>query len=195
MIPMEHFWTNRYDNAQTGWDIGYPSTPVVAYFDQLTDKNQRILIPGAGNSYEAEYLFKKGFHNLHILDIANPPLENFARRVPDFPKEQIYHADFFSHEATYDIILEQTFFCALPPAMRADYARQMAGLLAPGGRLAGLWFSFPLRENQEEPPFGGSRAEYLSYFDDFFTVKHFEACYNSIPPRQGNEFFGLFIRE
>jgi len=64
------YWSTRYDEARTGWDIGYPSTPLKTYIDQLTDKNTRILIPGAGNAHEAAYLFEKGFLNTVILDIS-----------------------------------------------------------------------------------------------------------------------------
>ena len=51
------FWEAKYTHKLTRWDIGYISTPLKLYFDQLTNKNISILIPGAGNGYEAEYLF------------------------------------------------------------------------------------------------------------------------------------------
>ena len=57
----ENYWTERYANNQTGWDFGYVSAPLKEYFDQLTDRSLRILIPGAGNAYEAEYLWSLGF--------------------------------------------------------------------------------------------------------------------------------------
>jgi len=41
------YWTERYDEDRTGWDIGYPSTPIKSYIDQLDDKALKILIPGA----------------------------------------------------------------------------------------------------------------------------------------------------
>ncbi len=47
----ENYWTNRYKIESTGWDIGYASTPLKEYIDQLSDKTIRILIPGAGNAY------------------------------------------------------------------------------------------------------------------------------------------------
>jgi thiopurine S-methyltransferase len=55
------FWDELYNTGQTGWDIGYVSTPLKAYFDQLSNQSLEILIPGAGNAYEAEYLYKNGF--------------------------------------------------------------------------------------------------------------------------------------
>ena len=50
MSSDKEYWTQRYKDDLTGWDIGAVSTPLKTYFDQLTDKNMRILIPGAGLS-------------------------------------------------------------------------------------------------------------------------------------------------
>ena len=65
----EEFWNNKYKKNKTGWDLGEISSPLKAYFDQLTDKSALILIPGGGNSYEAEYLHEKGFTNVFVVDI------------------------------------------------------------------------------------------------------------------------------
>lgn len=189
-----NYWSTRYQNQQTGWDIGSPSPPLSDYLDQLTDKSLRILIPGAGNAHEAEYAWNQGFRNVHVLDIAPEPLAAFNARVPDFPKSQLIEGDFFTHAGTYDLILEQTFFCSFPPLpeTRAVYAKQMHNLLAPGGKLVGLWFNFPLTGNLEKRPFGGTRAEYLGYLEPYFKVRVFETATNSIKPRAGNELFGIF---
>ena len=190
------YWTNRYSENLTGWDIGYPSTPIKIYFDQLEDKTLNILIPGAGNAYEAEYLYKKGFKNVFVLDIAEAPLQAFKKRNPDFPESQLINQDFFEHESIYDLIIEQTFFCSFPPleTTRNSYTEQMFNLLKPSGKLVGLWFDIPLSDDYEKRPFGGDRALYLSYFKKLFKVKTFEPCYNSISERKGNEFFGVLIK-
>ena len=65
----ESYWDNRYKEGNTGWDIGTISTPLKEYFNQLKDTSLKILIPGGGNAYEAEYLYKKGFKNVTIVDI------------------------------------------------------------------------------------------------------------------------------
>jgi len=187
------FWSSRYKNGNTGWDIGDVSTPLKEYIDQLNDKNQKILIPGAGNSYEAEYLFNKGFKNIWVCDIAEEPIENLQKRLPDFPEHKIIHGDFFEIEAQFDLILEQTFFCALPVERRMDYARKTSELLNPNARICGVLFDFEL--SAEGPPFGGSREEYLEYFSPYFKINIFERCYNSIKPRQGKELFFNFIKE
>ena len=81
IVLNENFWTNRYQKNETGWDLGDISTPLKNYFDQLTNKEIAILIPGAGNAHEAEYLFKKGFTNITIIDISPEPLKNIKERM------------------------------------------------------------------------------------------------------------------
>jgi hypothetical protein len=193
----EKFWSQRYQEAKTGWDIGYPSTPIREYIDQLKNKQLKILIPGAGNAYEAEYLFQQGFQQVYVLDIAQAPLDAFAKRNPDFPKDHLLCGNFFEQEEQYDLVLEQTFFCSFPPIPdnRFLYAEKMAALLNPNGKLVGLWFDFPLTGDLVKRPFGGTKKEYLSYFDPYFEVLTFEKAYNSIKPRMGNELFGIFRKK
>ncbi len=181
------YWSGRYENADTTWDIGYPATPLKEYIDQLKDKNIEILIPGAGNAYEAEYLFNKGFKHTHLLDFAQQPLANFKARVPLFNTEHLHQQDFFKHTGSYDLIIEQTFFCAIDPSLRKEYVLKMKELLKPGGKLVGLLFNEPL--NSDKPPFGGNKEEYLAYFSPYFEVKVLETAYNSIGPRMGRELF------
>lgn len=190
----QNYWTKRYHEKSTGWDIGYPSTPLKEYIDQLKDKNIYILIPGAGNAYEAEYLWDQGFRNVFVMDISEFPLKQFRERNPDFPEAQLLLEDFFQHKAQYDLILEQTFFCSLVPtdANRNRYVNQMASLLRPKGKLVGVWFEIPLTEDMEKRPFGGDKNLYLSYLRPHFKTITFESCYNSISPRIGNELFGIF---
>ncbi|MDP1744486.1 MAG: methyltransferase [Bacteroidota bacterium] len=183
----KEFWTARYQNNETGWDLGAPSTPLKEYIDQLKDKNLSILIPGAGNAYEAEYLFNKGFKNITVIDISSEPLKNIQKRLPDFPKENLIFGDFFDHNKQYDLILEQTFFCALDPSLREKYVEQMHKLLKPAGKLVGVVFTAPL--NTEMPPFAATKEEYLALFSPKFNLKVFDTCYNSIKPREGRELF------
>lgn len=183
----EDYWTQRYQNNETGWDIGYVSTPIKAYVDQLKDKKIHILIPGAGNAYEAEYLWKQGFKNVWVIDLSQAPLNNIQSRIPDFPAEQLIHGDFFEHEKQYDLIIEQTFFCALNPTMRQEYVLAMHKRLKPKGKLVGLLFKVPLFDTH--PPFGGNEQEYRKLFSEHFKIEVMQEAFNSIPPRMGNELF------
>ncbi len=185
----KQYWETRYQTKETGWDIGFASGPLSAYIGQLERKELKILIPGCGNSYEAELLYSLGFNDVHLLDITQLPLQNFAERNPDFPVDQLHCEDFFQHKGTYDLILEQTFFCALDPKLRTSYATKMNELLNENGKIAGVLFNCTFEK--QGPPFGGSVPEYENYFQKYFTTVKMEPCYNSIAPRAGNELFIL----
>ena len=180
------YWSERYRNGETGWDTGTVTTPLKTYFDQLQDKKISILIPGAGNAHEAEYLFNAGFHNVFVCDLAAEPLQNLSARCPAFPESQLLMGNFFDLDQTFDLIIEQTFFCALDPSLRPAYFSKMAELLNPGGHLVGVLFSEVV---DGPPPFGGSKEEYVGYIKAPFRIKTLDTCYNSIKPRQGRELF------
>ncbi len=179
------YWNERYRKGQTGWDIGGVSTPLKEYIDQLTDKNLRILIPGGGSSYEAAYLLQQGFTNVTVVDISSEIIRNLQKKYAGQGLKAVCE-DFFRHSGEYDLILEQTFFCALDPALRLSYVRKMKELLNSKGKLAGLLFD---RTFVGGPPFGGNTKEYLSLFKEAFVIKTMAPAYNSIPPRQGSEVF------
>jgi len=184
----KHYWEKRYQEKQTQWDVGYVSTPLKDYIDQLEDKSIRILIPGCGNAYEGEYLNQKGFKNTYLIDVSEKALQQFIERVPSFPEENLICQDFFHYETLqFDLILEQTFFCALAPSLRSAYARKIHELLKSDGRLVGLLFDGELFK--DHPPFGGSKEEYLPFFETLFEINVFDRSYNSIAPRENRELF------
>lgn len=181
------YWKNKYVNKLVGWDVGYISTPIKEYIDQLTDKRLKILVPGAGNAYEAEYLFKKGFTNVWVLEFVEEAIKNFLMRVPNFPKTNIINDDFFKHRGQYDLILEQTFFSSFHPDQREAYIYKTHELLSNNGKLVGLLFNIDF--NSELPPFGGNKAMYERLFKELFEINTLEIAHNSIKPRANNELF------
>jgi SAM-dependent methyltransferase len=188
MLPAD-YWTQRYLNKDTGWDIGYVSTPIKEYVDQLTNKNISILIPGCGNAYEAAYLLEQGFNNVTVIDISEMLTTKLKERFyPHFNQQlRIVTGDFFKLNDKFDLIMEQTFLSALPPALRNDYAKHMQALLNPNGKLAGILFDHDFEK--EGPPFGGNKKEYGDLFAKYFHIKTLEPCYNSIAARAGTECF------
>lgn len=188
MNNSQEFWQKRWLESKTGWDIGYAAPPITDFIDTLTDKSIKILIPGAGNAYEAEYLHKNGFTNVYVMDIAPKPLENFKERVKDFPGEHLLNEDFFEHTGQYNLIIEQTFFIAIDPVLRGRYALKMHELLKPGGHLAGLLI-FKNEPSPGGPPYVDTKEEYLKHFEGVFNIQKFDIAQNSIKPRAGWEVF------
>ena len=72
----QEYWDTQYISNTTGWDLGEVSPPIKSYIDTIEDKNISILIPGCGNSYEAEYLLKNHFTNVTVIDFAPTLVKN-----------------------------------------------------------------------------------------------------------------------
>ena len=194
MEPLdETYWDNRYKQDDIRWDLGEVSPPIKAYFDQIKNKSLRILIPGGGNSYEAEYLFNEGFHNVYVVDLSRTALQNIKSRVPKFPDSQLIYSNFFDLEMTFDVIIEQTFFCALNPILRTKYVEKVHELLSVNGKLVGLLFNQPL--HKDKPPFGGNKEMYVSFFESLFRIQVMKLCYNSINHRSDNELFFKVVKK
>lgn len=193
LSSIENYWNNRYLTDKTGWDLGEVSPPIKYYIDQLENKNIRILIPGSGNSHEAEYLLNKGFTNITIIDIAAVLIEKLKKTYLSNSNITITLGDFFEHHGQYDLIIEQTFFCAILPALRKKYIAKVKELLAINGKLIGVLFDRTFE--QEGPPFGGSKSEYISLFENDFTTVYMDDCFNSHPKRLGSELFITLVKK
>lgn len=186
------FWDDQYLNNETGWDMHQVSPPLKGYIDSLKNKDLKILIPGCGNAYEAEYLLESGFQNVTVIDFSKVVTQKLKQKYKGQPI-QIVTDNFFNHTGQYDLILEQTFFCALQPALRGDYVKKCYKLLKEHGKIAGVLFNKKFAP--VEPPFIASDAEYKKLFQPLFTFIKFEPCNNSVAPRMGYELFFEFEKK
>ena len=183
------YWERRWQGQQTGWDIGQASPPLMHFAEPLLADNPRILIPGAGRAYEAIALHQLGFTEVYVCDWADSAFDHLRRVAPDFPTEHLLVSDFFDLplEEEIDLVLEQTFFCAIDPSLRPRYVEKMYQIIRSGGRLAGVLFARPFPF--DGPPYGGTEAEYRTLFSSHFKIQQLAITPHSIPPRLGNELF------
>lgn len=183
----QNYWNAQWEAQSTGWDIGYAAPAIVDYISNLEDKSIAILIPGCGNAYEAEYLLQNGFTNITLIDIAPKAVEILQQKFKENIAIKVLCEDFFMHKGSYDLIIEQTFFCAIPPVERSAYAKKMAELLSPKGKLIGLLFDRTF--DKQGPPFGGCPCEYKPIFEPSLDIIQMEITDKSIPQRAGTELF------
>ena len=178
------YWNTRYVQNKTGWDIGYANPIHINYVFDNIDKTARILIPGAGSGYELSILWNNGYTNIFAIDLSEEARERFLSQHPLFPKDQYLVGNFFELDHKFDLILEQTFFCAIDPQLRNRYAEKTWGILNQNGKLFGVLFSVKFEVG---PPFGGNIQEYENLFSSKFSILKLENCEDSISPRQGKE--------
>jgi thiopurine S-methyltransferase len=181
-MPSKKYWNDRYNNNDIGWDIGKVSHPIKQWFDHESDISKKILIPGAGRGFEVGYAYEIGFKNVYYLDFSNSASQKFKKQFPNFPKSQIIT----------DIIIEQTFFCAISPNKRVQYINKTFELLKKNGKIIGLLFNINL--NEKSPPFGGTKESYELLFKAKFDILKIETCYNSVSPRANNELWISMVK-
>jgi methyl halide transferase len=184
------YWNNRYLNNEIGWDIGEVSEPIKNWFNYQSDKSKKILIPGAGSGHEVGYAYSIGFENIYYLDFSTLAANKFKATYPKFPTSQIISGDFFTllnYSGFFDIIIEQTFFCAISPGRREEYTNKTYDILGNNGTIIGLLFDKNF--NKESPPYGGTKKDYELLFSTNFNILKLEPCYNSILSRKDNELW------
>lgn len=186
------YWNTRYVNNETGWDMHQVSPPLKGYIDDLKNKDLKILIPGCGKAYEAEYLMDNGFKNITLIDFSSVVTTRLKEKYKN-KAIQIVNENFFDHEGKYDLILEQTFFCALDPSLREKYVEKCYQLLDNNGKIAGVFFNKKFAPH--EPPFITTDEEYRKLFQSKFIFLQFKNCLNSIAPRMGYELFFEFRKK
>ncbi|MFZ9754711.1 MAG: methyltransferase domain-containing protein [Bacteroidia bacterium] len=190
----QEFWNGKYQVGETAWDLNGPSPALVKAFAKWQNKEARILIPGCGSAWETDALLEMGFTHITLIDIAPDLVAQLKTKYADrADRVTVLEGDFFQLEGQFDVVVEQTFFCALPPLLRSAYVRKMYHLLASKGEIVGLLFNRDFE--QDGPPYGGTAEEYKGLFEPYFHLLTMENSVDSHPKRLGTELFITFEKK
>ena len=165
-------WDETYRKGEARWDRGAPSPPMKQYLERHPMRG-RALVPGCGRGHEVALAVEHGL-DATGLDIA-PTAVAEARALYLQLAGRFVSGDLFDlpHEmrGAFDVVLEHTCLCALPPARRADYRRGIDLALRRGGLLVGVWYINPaLDPGEEGPPFPLSVAKLTALFADGYEI-------------------------
>ncbi|MFQ5509442.1 MAG: methyltransferase domain-containing protein [Leptospirillia bacterium] len=194
--PLDSDWWNaRYREGDTGWDLGQPSPPFVALHRQGVIRPCRVAVPGAGTGWEAVWLAEQGYE-VTAIDFAPAALARIRERAAGqgvslnlvqedvlAPPEALW--------GRFDLVLEQTCFCAIHPARRSEYVAGISRLLVPGGRLVGLFYACA---GDGGPPFSVTPEAVRELFKQNFTIESLAITPDSHERRQGEEWLGMLRR-
>lgn len=76
-----------------------------------------------------------------------------------------FYGSFPGREGKFDVVFDYTFFCAMPPSRRPDWAKQMKDLVKPGGKLVCLEFPLGKPAHTEGPPWGVTEEIYVELLE------------------------------
>ncbi|XP_009781476.2 putative thiol methyltransferase 2 isoform X2 [Nicotiana tabacum] len=161
-------WEHCWEKGLTPWDLGQPTPILVDLHQRGALPKGRALVPGCGSLFSS-----------------SKSAEYFA----------FLEADFFTWRPThlFDLIFDYTFFCAIEPEVRAQWASRIRDLLKPDGELITL--IFPISDHEGGPPYKVSVFDYeevlhpLGIRAESIVENHF-----AIPPRRGREKLGRWKR-
>jgi SAM-dependent methyltransferase len=186
------FWDLRYRARFSPWDAGKVPAQLRA-FVAASPGTRRVLVPGCGSAWDVRYLAESGWDVLGIdfsreaLAAAAPVLGPWSARAR--------HADFFAPipGEPFEVVYERAFLCALPRRLWAPWSKRMAGLVGPGGVLAGFFF---FGESERGPPFPlASHQELAALLEPAFERVEDSPGADSIPVFAGKERWQVWRRQ
>jgi SAM-dependent methyltransferase len=189
-----------YAAGEDRWDLGGASPPLVAALGRgEAGPPGRALVPGCGRGHDVRLLAAHGFDATGV-DFAARAVREARRlaRAAGQPGLRFERRDLFrlprSFEGAFDLVFEQTCFCAVHPSRRDEYVRAVHRVLRPGGLLLGLFFVI---RPEEGPPFGTTPAEVRVRFagTGLFALERARTPAESVPARQGREWLAWLRRQ
>lgn len=185
---MQHeFWIERWQQDQIGFHLPTVNPRLLEHVSALPhEAGARVLVPMCGKSLDLVWLAERGVRVVGV-ELSSLAVAAFFRergwtptvtRANAFTRSvagnvEILCGDFFALDvATVGELhghYDRAALIALPPSMRAAYAKQLATLLPAAARGLLIAFEYPAHEMQG-PPFSVPEVEVRSLFEPAFKV-------------------------
>jgi SAM-dependent methyltransferase len=189
-------WDARYREQNTPWDLGDAPPALRRLLGSLPPGRLRVLVPGAGPGHDAIAWARAG-HDVVAVDFAPSAVAAARARARKAGVSlEVVEADVFAlppeFAGAFDVVWEQTCYCAIPLDRRRAYATAMARALKPGGVFLGLLW----HHGQEGgPPFDVTVADVRGDLAEAFEEVSIEPVVDSVESR-ASEFLATFrVRE
>ena len=191
-ITKPEYWAQVYDTeGKPGWDLQNPAEAFKDMLPRLKLPKSRVLVLGCGEGHDAA-LFAEAGHVVTAVDFSPEGIKRGKEKYKHlqnlhFVQENIFHLpQEWNH--SFDLIIEHTCFCAIPPEKRKDLVTVWRRLLHEEGQLMGVFFAMLKRAG---PPYGSSEWELRQLLKPYFQFLFWGRWRNSLPRRQGRELFVL----
>lgn len=184
-------WSQRYVTGDAPWDMRQVSPPLVAFFKEgILPRGRRVVVPGCGSGYEIAALARAGYEATGV-DYAPQAVAAAQAIIAGINGASVACVDLLDPRAVatlgaFDWAFDQTFFCAIDPSRRGDYATALALLVRPGGE---LWALSMRTLKPDGPPFDSTPDEFVALLRPagFAELERRVLDAESHPARRGRE--------
>lgn len=179
-------WRQHWQEGNTPWNLGQPAPELVTVLRRWRPVG-RALVPGCGHGHEVSLLQDLGWDAVG-LDVAPEALAAARQRDPgpQWCCRDVLNPP-LTWQVTFDLVLEHTCFCALPPRCRPTYGQAVTNLLQPGGDFLGLFWC---HSRPDGPPFGSTPQELKICFGRTLRLITLRRAQHSVKERCGEEWLG-----
>ena len=189
-------WENHYETNDLGWDLGEVAPPFVRLWEERKLSPCKVIIPGCGRGHEAIFLAEHGFQITAVdYTCGAVRLLDDALKTKHLSGKVLRH-DFFELDSSYnnsfDLMLENTFFCAINPIMRQKYVATAERILKSGALLVGLFYE---TGKEGGPPFNTRKVDIEENFSELFMIESLGKTCHSTKQRQGKEWSAIFKKK
>ena len=164
---MPAFWNQRYASGETPWVL-HKIPVVLRSFLKRTRTKGRVLIPGCGTDHVVIKAFADAGFEVTAVDFSPVAIAETKKELGNFDGK-IVRADFFKSDfgRRFDLVYERTFLCAIHPRSWPKYAKRVAQLLRPKGKLIGIFF---YGTEPEPPPYPINKTQAAEIFGKYFRL-------------------------
>lgn len=189
-------WEHHYRKNDLGWDLGEVAPPFVHLWKERVILPCKAVIPGCGRGHEVIFLAKRGFQ-VTAVDYAQGAVGFLEKTlVANNLEAQILCQDFFAlglnFNNKFDLMLENTFFCAIKPSMRREYVLTAERTLKPGALFIGLFYE---TGKEGGPPFNTKKRDIEENFSERFAIEVLSKTPHSAKQRTGKEWLAIFKKK
>ena len=189
-------WEHHYKTNDLGWDLGRVAPPFARLWKERMVSPCKAIIPGCGRGHEAIFLAEHGFQ-ITAVDFAQGAVTSLKKSLEKKNLlGQVLCQDFFELDLCFnnkfDLMLENTFFCAIKPSMRQKYVLTAGRILRPGALFIGLFYE---TDKEGGPPFNTKKSDIEEYFSERFKVEILDKSLYSAEQRLGKEWLAIFKKK
>ncbi len=190
------YWSQIYQQEIPRWDLGQPSPALLDMLPRLKLPKSRVLVLGCGLGHDAAFFAENG-HVVTAVDMSTEAIKGARAKYENrYPQITWLETDLFKmgheHHQAYDLVFEQTCYCAINPTLRDNLIMKWRQFLADQGHLLGVFFAM---EKKQGPPFGGTEWELRERLKKHFQFIFWGRWDKSIDRRNGKEFLIYAVKK
>lgn len=190
-ISDPEFWSGRYKENSTGWDLHEPSPALVWALQKFKLPKMRVAVLGCGRGHDASYFASQG-HKTTGFDFSQQALDEAQKLYGQSVNLSWVQQDVFNLNTDFyeqfDLVFDHTLFCAVDPEKRQQLVKSWERLLTDQGQLLGVFFTMPKTSG---PPYGATETEIKDRLSAYFRSDFWMRSRVSHPKRMGKELIVL----